>query len=261
MDLREIGAAAQRRHPWEVARARFFAELVRERAGQSRPLRVLDVGAGDGYLAGVLLSHLAPGSSCLCVDAHYTDAHLRELAAEGAQGVAFARAAPAGSFDVLLMLDVLEHVVDDAGLLKSYADRLSHRSHLVVSVPAFMALYGKHDLFLGHHRRYRLAELRSLVATCGFEVGASGSLFHGLLPLRALQTAGERLRGGRAHPGGSGFAEGDAGGGDLGAWRAGPRVTGLVRRALSADNALSRVASRLGVPLPGLSAWVWAERA
>src|SRR4051812_41089294 len=100
MDLHEVPGTPFRRHPWEVARARFFAHVAAdaeiEQAGgdgtAARPLRVLDVGAGDGYLARQLLGRMPPGSSVACVDAHYTDADLVRFADPPADGLTFSTA-------------------------------------------------------------------------------------------------------------------------------------------------------------------------
>ena len=54
------------------------------------------------------------------------------------------------------MMDVLEHVSDDVGLVREYAKRAKPGTRFVVSVPAFMWLWSGHDVFLEHHRRYTL---------------------------------------------------------------------------------------------------------
>jgi hypothetical protein len=57
MDLRERGSAT-RRHPWEIARARFVLETLTGSGGLRPAPRVLDVGAGDAFVAGLLASRL-----------------------------------------------------------------------------------------------------------------------------------------------------------------------------------------------------------
>ena len=53
VDLAERGDT-DRRHPWEVERARFFRSLIGRHLGDRRPRRILDVGAGDAWFAGEL---------------------------------------------------------------------------------------------------------------------------------------------------------------------------------------------------------------
>src|SRR6266700_4400221 len=121
MDLNELPTAPFRRHPWEVARARFFAGVVAAAgAGQQSgagALRVLDVGAGDGYLARQVLQSLPGGSQVTCVDANYTDLDLARLAVPPLPGLLFSRSRPLAAFDVVLLLDVIEHVADDRAFL------------------------------------------------------------------------------------------------------------------------------------------------
>jgi 16S rRNA G1207 methylase RsmC len=71
MDLREMPDAPFRRHPWEVARARFFAQVLSDAGWLDAPRAVLDVGAGDGFLARQLLERLPAGSRVVCFDSEY----------------------------------------------------------------------------------------------------------------------------------------------------------------------------------------------
>ena len=82
MDLRECSTTVGPRHPWEVNRAHFFRERLVAHAILCPGLRVLDVGAGDAYLASVLLPRLGPDGAVLCYDAHYQTDVLEELRAE-----------------------------------------------------------------------------------------------------------------------------------------------------------------------------------
>ena len=76
MDLIERPEHVGRRHPWEVARARFFVRLL-ERTGVLADAAglggVLDVGAGDAWLAEQLRAVLAPEARLACWDIHYPD--------------------------------------------------------------------------------------------------------------------------------------------------------------------------------------------
>src|SRR5882672_7609191 len=113
MDLTEVSGKKHRRHPWEVARARFFRRVLQDAGALSVPRAVLDVGAGDGYLAGELLEALPAGSEVACLDPNYADAALAAYTRAARPGVSFTRELPDRRFDILLMLDVIEHVSDD----------------------------------------------------------------------------------------------------------------------------------------------------
>ncbi|MDQ2668904.1 MAG: class I SAM-dependent methyltransferase [Gemmatimonadota bacterium] len=270
MDLREMRGLPTR-HPWELSRARFFRTLLADEGMLGRGSRVLDVGSGDGYVARELAAAMPGDGEVVCFDTHYSEQHLCKLKQEagGTSRVRFTRDSPEGLFDLILLLDVIEHVEDDRALLAGLLrDRLRQGGVVLVSVPAWQALYTRHDLFLGHHRRYRPADLYRLLADVGLQQVRDGGLFHGLLLPRALEKLSELARGVRSRPGVEGLggdktnvaaeADGEMG---IGGWNHGPSLTAAVTAALAADNVLSGLASRAGVGLPGLSTWALCRKA
>jgi SAM-dependent methyltransferase len=248
MDLNEVSGVGHRRHPWEVARGRFFRRVLADAGVLAAPRAVLDVGAGDGYLARGLLEALPACSEVVCLDPNYTDEDLRRSAAEPLAGLSFVREAPDRRFDLLLLLDVIEHVPDDHAFLgEIIATSLAPGGLVLVSVPAWQALFSAHDTALKHHRRYSPAACRALLEDEGLVSVRAGGLFHALLAPRLLTVAREKALGwlGRA----------PAPPANLGAWRGGAFVTAALERALALDNALTHALVRRGVALPGLSAW------
>ena len=107
-------------------------------------------------------------------------------------------------------------------------------------MPAWPALFSSNDLRLHHHRRYTPSAARALIANTGLQTIRSASLFHSLLLPRAFQVARESLSRRRCPPATL-------------HWNGSPRLTKLIVAALSCDAWLSRVESRLGWSLPGLS--------
>ncbi|HSO40747.1 MAG TPA: class I SAM-dependent methyltransferase [Labilithrix sp.] len=75
-----------------------------------------------------------------------------------------------GSFGAAGLFDVVEHVEDDAGLLRATHRVLRPGAVLCVTVPAFRWLWSSEDELAGHFRRYTLAELRSVLERSGFDV-------------------------------------------------------------------------------------------
>jgi SAM-dependent methyltransferase len=250
MDLTERPDGSFRRHPWETARTGFFRRVLLDAGAADRPVRVLDVGAGDGWFAARLLEKLHPASAVVCWDTGYeSPSDAAAGIAGGDERVSCSTVRPAGRFDFILLLDVLEHVEDDAAFLRAILDGcLAPGGRVLVSVPAWPALYGEHDRRLRHHRRYAPAQARRLLETVGLRVLRGGGLFHALLAPRLLQLARERLLPGRP-----------AARHDLGTWNHGPAVTAAIGWALSTDNALTGWAARAGVDLPGLSWWALCE--
>jgi len=106
---------------------------------------------------------------------------------------------PPGWAEVVLLLDVIEHVDDDVAALRAARAAVGEGGLLVVTVPAYQWLWSGHDEVLGHRRRYTAAGLRAAVERAGFEV-LRVSYFNTLLfPLLAAVRGWKRLRGDRGH--------------------------------------------------------------
>jgi SAM-dependent methyltransferase len=75
-----------------------------------------------------------------------------------------------GRFDYVLSFEVLEHIEDDRGALRTWASWLKPNGHLVISVPAHQRRWTASDVWAGHYRRYEQAQLISLVEASGFQV-------------------------------------------------------------------------------------------
>jgi len=88
-------------------------------------------------------------------------------------------------FDLVLLLDVLEHLDDDLGALKALRKRLKPGGQLLVTVPAFKFLWSHHDTSHHHKRRYRRKQLRGTVEEAGFKVNFVSYFNTVLFPLIA----------------------------------------------------------------------------
>ncbi len=71
------------------------------------------------------------------------------------------------NFDMVYMLNVLEHIENDIQALKEVYDKLKQNGVLVIYVPAFMFLYSSMDKKAGHFRRYSLKELKNIIEQAG----------------------------------------------------------------------------------------------
>ena len=74
---------------------------------------------------------------------------------------------PADSYDLIALLDVLEHVPDDKGSLAAIFTRLKPGGALLLTVPANPWMWSAHDVAHHHHRRYRKARDRRAGARRG----------------------------------------------------------------------------------------------
>ncbi len=105
-----------------------------------------------GYAAEVLASRYADDERVTTVDGVVAD-----VAAEPVFGSA-------------VMINVLEHIADDQGVLREIGERLQPGACLSIWVPAFQLLYSPFDTKLGHVRRYRKHELVADVRAAGYDV-------------------------------------------------------------------------------------------
>jgi 2-polyprenyl-3-methyl-5-hydroxy-6-metoxy-1,4-benzoquinol methylase len=87
-------------------------------------------------------------------------------------------------FDLILMLDVLEHLPEDAKCLQRVFELLRPGGLCVVTVPALPSLWSRHDLINCHYRRYTLKTLQQLTDRAGL-VRLEGHYFFGwtILPM------------------------------------------------------------------------------
>jgi SAM-dependent methyltransferase len=154
-----------------------------------QPVRILDVGAGSGFFSRALLQRTL-ARSAVCVDPGYPDDWSETHAGKP---IAFRRASPVADADLVLLMDVLEHVDDDLGLLREYAQQARTGTRFVVSVPAFSWLWSGHDEFLEHRRRYTLAQILRVVAGAGLVPVTGFYFFAVLFPALAAHRLARRL--------------------------------------------------------------------
>ena len=186
MDLKEedILGADIGRHWYYRSKAAALRRAVRDLA----PKRLLDVGAGSGFFSRHLLSETT-AESALCVDIGYP--------ADRDDGVAgkpvrYRRDTAPTDCDLVLMMDVLEHVDDDRWLVRHYADKVPGGAHFLVTVPAFSFLWSGHDVFLEHKRRYRLPEIETTMRDAGLNIIRGSYYFGFVFPLAAAVRLADR---------------------------------------------------------------------
>jgi SAM-dependent methyltransferase len=77
---------------------------------------------------------------------------------------------PDRKFDLIVLLDVLEHLEEDTASLQALATKLKASGWLLVTVPAYAWLWSKQDELLHHKRRYVLPNLEQVVRAAGYKV-------------------------------------------------------------------------------------------
>jgi SAM-dependent methyltransferase len=155
--------------------------------------RVVEIGAGLGNIASryadgvedLLLVERAKNLYPRLKERFGGKPHVRTICAlvESLDPLAGAASNGGAPFDAALLVNVLEHVVDDASMLRSIRGILQPEGKLLVFVPALPWLYGTLDKKVGHERRYTLPELFQVVEQAGFVVETIRYFdFAGVLP-------------------------------------------------------------------------------
>lgn len=73
-------------------------------------------------------------------------------------------------FDCVIAADVLEHIDDDKFVIRKIYDMLKPNGCFILNVPSYKFLFGKHDISLGHKRRYSDSELKTKLEESGFKI-------------------------------------------------------------------------------------------
>ena len=79
----------------------------------------------------------------------------------------FRRSVDRSDVDLVHLMDVIEHVEDDVGLVREYVDKVAPGTRFIVTVPAFMWLWSGQDVLFEHFRRYTLAGIERVLRAVG----------------------------------------------------------------------------------------------
>jgi len=251
MDLCERRNSFVRRHPWERSRLKAIRSILQRIPIPERDCRLLDIGCGDGFISRELAKDGRIGS-VTGVDIHLSDRQISEMG-RMEDKVIFRNHyddLEREYYNVILLLDVLEHVEhDEIYLLDIVSKYMRGGGYLVITVPAFPFLYGSHDRFLKHHRRYTRMQLFGLIHSADLECLYSGYLFFSLLPVRFLSSCYEKWV-----PSNSVKYMG------VGGWNRGRIVTKALESMLNADIRFAMILRRAGITLPGLTVWALCRK-
>lgn len=164
----------QVRHFWYRGRHRFLLRALDEYCAQvDSPLSAVDLGGGCGgwiaYLAGRRghrLHRLALADSsrtALAMAAPMLPAHVDRYQID------LMNLAWQESWDMAFLLDVIEHLPDDAEALRQAREALKPGGFLFVTAPAFRQFWSYNDELAHHLRRYTRADFRRLAQDTGLK--------------------------------------------------------------------------------------------
>jgi SAM-dependent methyltransferase len=101
------------------------------------------------------------------------------------------------TFGLVAMLDVLEHIENDAVAVEAVKGLLLPGGHFLVTVPAFQFLWSHHDDLNVHYRRYSRRGLIGVLQKAGLEVLYCTYTFFPLFPMFAAVRLLERFKAGK----------------------------------------------------------------
>lgn len=97
-----------------------------------------------------------------------------------------------GQYDTILLLDVIEHIDDDADFLKTALYYLKEGGKIFVNVPAGNYLYGRYDEEVGHVRRYDKSMMRTAFKKAGIIPVKTSYWAMSLIPLALIRKVLQR---------------------------------------------------------------------
>jgi SAM-dependent methyltransferase len=180
-------------HWWFLARRRILDRLIARVVRLPEQAAILEVGCGTGHNL-AMLGHYGEVEAC------ELDPSARALASKRLGRKVKDAKLPdlsmfkASSFDLVALLDVLEHVKQDTASLRAIHRRLKPGGALLLTVPANPWMWSAHDAAHHHHRRYSKGQLAKVIADAGFEVQLL-SYFNSLLfpPIAAARLVGKAV--------------------------------------------------------------------
>jgi SAM-dependent methyltransferase len=155
-------AELDQRHWWYRARREILSDLIRREAALPKGSLILEVGCGTGHNFEMLgqFGH---------VDAIELDDDSRSLAEQrlgrsiSTSPLPALAGIPDRHYDLIVALDVIEHIDDDKAAVAAIAGKLKPGGKFVMTVPAHPWMWSAHDTVNHHKRRYSKRALRDLI--------------------------------------------------------------------------------------------------
>jgi len=181
-DLIDKLAEVEKFHWWFEVRRKAVETLLKDRV--SGFWQILDVGAGTGGNYHLLTRF---GDYYGIEPSAEARKWAREKGVKNlTEGTGEKISYPSQRFDLVVALDVLEHIKDDLRALREFRRVLKDKGLLLITVPAFNFLWSRHDELNHHFRRYRLKDIKRMLNLNGFEVEKATYIYFFLFPFLVI---------------------------------------------------------------------------
>ena len=152
---------------WHIGRGYIIQSLL-SKITLKRNSRILDAGCGTGgnikilsRFGNVVGIDNSPEAIKFCKKRGFENVQLRDIKNTGF---------PSNSFDLIVALDLLEHLDNDIETLKEFYRILKKDGYILISVPAYQFLWSEHDVAVHHKRRYSMEEIHRRLLKANFYI-------------------------------------------------------------------------------------------
>jgi SAM-dependent methyltransferase len=187
-------AAHDTTHWWYRARREILSDFLKRWGAVPAQAHILEIGCGTGHN----LPMLAQFGD---VDAIEIDETAAAKASErlgkrvGSSPLPELAGVQPGSYDLVAVLDVVEHVEDDVAALKAIATALKPGGQILITVPAHQWMWSAHDVVNHHKRRYSKKTLVAALEAAGLEYRKLGWFNSLLFPVAVAARFAGKLTG------------------------------------------------------------------
>lgn len=253
MDLIEVSQNNKLRHPWETVRFDFIFSQIEKNLQIENPV-ILDIGCGDSFFLQKMSNKV--NGFYHAVDSAFTDKEIDKLNATTGESIQYYNSLNSfkenysGKLDLILLLDVIEHIEHDILFLKSLIDKnyVSEKTLIFISVPAHNFLFSDHDRFLKHYRRYNRNSLSKTINEAGLISIDQGNFFFALFLIRSFLVLFQKLFNMQNTQKG------------IGSWKYGPLITNTLIILLNFETKITLIFKQIKINIPGLSTYALCKK-